>query len=196
MARNKVKDWTNEITELEDWSKLIDTDKLVVAEIYSAWFGFCETYTPVIDKIMASFKEEQQQTITWTRLNVAQLEKENSHNPLEMLEKWASYESPKPLYVFIKDKKILATVTEANGGKMKKTVTACVNGEDVPQEEPTPEPEPVEEEAAPEEAQTEEAEATEQEAETAEDANKIEEEPVADTEDKPEDTQTEAVIEE
>ena len=184
MARSKVKDWTTEIMECDDWNKLIDSDRLVVAEIYSAVFGFCEVYTPVIDKIMSAFKEEQQQNIEWTRLNVAQLEKENSHNPLELLGKWASYESPKPLYVFIQNKQILGTVTEANGGRMKDTVTACVNGEALPKE---PTPEPVEEvasasESEPEteekpETEADEEQPEEQETENVEDVEQTEETP-------------------
>ena len=138
MARNKVKDWTREITEVEEWNKMIESEKLICVEIYSAWFGYCDVYTPVIDKIMQKFDEEKQQNTIWTRLNVAAMEKENNEEPLKLLEKYSKYESPKPLYVFIKNKEQLATVTEANGGRMKDVVTACINGE--PVKEPEPEP--------------------------------------------------------
>ena len=103
MAGRKVKDWTTELTEVDEWNKIIESDKLIVTEIYSQWFGYCEVYTPVIDKIMQkSLKEEDRKNIQWVRLNVAQLEKENNDEPLSLLKKWEKYESPKPLYLFIK----------------------------------------------------------------------------------------------
>lgn len=132
MARGKVKDWTKEITEIDEWNKIIQTDKLICAEIYSSWFGYCEVYTPVIDKIMQKNENEQANTI-WTRLNVAAMEKENNDEPLKYLEKWSKYESPKPLYVFIKNKQIIASITEANAAKMNEIVTACFQGQQIEQ---------------------------------------------------------------
>ena len=130
MARGKVKDWTKEITEVDEWNKIIQTDKLICAEIYSSWFGYCEVYTPIIDKIMSKNEKEQEKTI-WTRLNIAAIEKENNDEPLKYLEKWTKYESPKPLYVFIKNKQVITTITEANAGKMNETVIACFKGEEI-----------------------------------------------------------------
>lgn len=74
-----------EITEIEDWLKLIETEKIIVVEIYSSWFGYCEVYTPVIDKIMKEVckKESEQQKIVWRRMNVAQLELELNENMKE-----------------------------------------------------------------------------------------------------------------
>lgn len=194
----KVIDYATEITEVEDWTKLLDSDKVIVAEIYSSWFGFCEVYVPVIDKLM--HKVTDHDTIAWRRLNMEQLEKElnaahqkkqkqNKENSesqkteamqtVPLLKKWSGYMSPIPLFVFIKNKKILNILNECDGGKMNLFVNNALNGIEMEIEEYK---QPVVDEKQSEAEETDAKEETEVKEETQEEKTETESSPEETTE--------------
>ncbi|ETO16805.1 hypothetical protein RFI_20537 [Reticulomyxa filosa] len=138
MAINKIKIWQTEIGDHEEWSKLLaDPDKIIICEIYSAWFGNCTAFSPIIDNIMQS-SETNQQVLVWVRVNIARLEKEHPNNecPL-LLEKFSGYESPIPLFLFIKvnfslficiSSKILTSLKDCNPIQLTKNIDAIISG--------------------------------------------------------------------
>ena len=69
----KVQIWSEEITEIDDWNKYINSDKLIILEIYSKCFGSCEAYVPSIDKIMKKIEQSNSKLINdikWIKINM------------------------------------------------------------------------------------------------------------------------------
>ena len=177
MARSvKCQVWQTEISELEEWQKIVTEDKLIILEIYSGWFGYTSSFDMTIDSVMKELGEKSE-NVSWKRMDIVKIVDENTNKSTpELLEKYKDYCNPKPLFLFFKNKTLSGKLTQCNPVKLRSLVTKTFNGE-ICEDTLQDEEEPQQEEKPPEneEAPNEEPKKDENTAENAENTEKKEE---------------------
>lgn len=76
MPKKGVKAWQTEVQDNDSWKQELAMPNLLIVELFSEYFGYTETLTPMIDDIMKGLGDRAEDKVRWRRVNVLQLEEE------------------------------------------------------------------------------------------------------------------------
>jgi len=77
MSKKKVVIHQKDVVDNESWrAECADGSGLLIVELYSEFFGYCQVLEPSISDLMKTLEEGEQDKIRWRRVNVLKLEEE------------------------------------------------------------------------------------------------------------------------